>query len=284
MSYRKLVQDCLDYIEENLTAELTPQSLAAYFGYSLYHFCYVFKTCLEMPVGEYVRWRRMQVAAEELRSGKKVSDTGWDLGFETVSGFYRAFKKQYGLTPKKYQILYKGCVFMQVQVMQKAAFKAVGYTFYPPECKDKVHNHNLEGAYWLDQDFSNIDSKEYAKLADRKAEIGLWLHPQDNGNLFYFFGAIVDDFDFIPAGAEKIEIPAAEYAVFTTNPVNLAEDKAAFAQAIRKTWKQIFLEWFETSEYKWDESKIAFEYYGLENGSLKSTAATAQIFVPVLKK
>ncbi|MCB8818491.1 GyrI-like domain-containing protein [Desulfosporosinus shakirovi] len=69
-----------------------------------------------------------------------------------------------------------------------------------------------------------------------------------------------DNFDYVPQGMVTVEVPTAEYAVFATEPADLANNKGAFAQAIQRTWKYIFEEWFEKSDYLFDQEKYAFEF------------------------
>ena len=104
-------------------------------------------------------------------------------------------------------------------------------------------------------------------------EIGTWMHAQDNhSELYYFFGPMVLDKSFVPAGMSVVEVPAAEYAVFQVPAAGSAQE---LSENIKKTWKFIFNDWFDGSEYKFDHSAMDFEYYLDEN---------TYIYVPVVKK
>lgn len=87
MNYSKDIERCIDYIEENIKENLTAEGIAAVAGYSLYHFCRVFSLCKEMTVMEYVRSRKLSLAAVELFSGRSVTEIALDYGFETPGGF-----------------------------------------------------------------------------------------------------------------------------------------------------------------------------------------------------
>ena len=69
-----------------------------------------------------------------------------------------------------------------------------------------------------------------------------------------------------------LDIPSAEYAVFLVPRGASVEEVGA---NVRKTWKYIFSEWFDQSEYQFDSAKIDFEYY---------LGKDAFIYVPVVKK
>lgn len=296
MDYKKDMDKCRNYIEEHIGEKITPRSLAGLLGYSFYHFCHVFRICNDMPVGEYLRRRRLLLAVEALKSGRRITDIALELGFDTAAGFSKAFRREFGISASQYrrhmyrQINYeqlyeqKGEGIMKVTMTQKDGFKAVCYSIAP---KDGQEIDIIKaGAYWLGSDFSSVSQEDYAKLAKGGADqIGMWYHPEeDSGNLSYLLGPVVDNFDYIPLGMVTVEIPAADYAVFTTDPSDLANDKEAFSQEIKKTWKYIFEEWFEENDYIYDQKKFAFEFYTDKNGGIDSTQAVTDIYIPVQKK
>lgn len=131
----------------------------------------------------------------------------------------------------------------------------------------------LVGAYWLGKDFSAVSREEYEKLVyPGYAEIGTWMYPDAGGELYYFFGPEVKSRDTIPAGMVAIDVPEAEYAVVT---VPKAADAKGLRENVKAAWKFIFNDWFDTSAYKFDESKMGFEMYLGED---------TFIYVSVLKK
>lgn len=291
MNYKTDMEECLSYIEAHICEEISPRRLAELVGYSFYHFCHVFRICNDMPVGEYVRKRRLQKAAEGLDRGEQITDIALALGFDTPSGFAKAFRREFGMSAREYRkargsdsiLKTKGEIGMKVIMMSKDGFKAVGYSIAPRE-GDKA-DMIKSGAYWLGSDFSSVSYEDYNKLARGGVDqVGMWFRPEENGNLYYFLGPEVENFDFVPPGMATVEIPAAEYAVFTTEPADLANDKKAFADVIRKAWKYIFEEWFAESGYSFDQEKYAFEFYTDENGDMDSNQAVADIYIPIKKK
>ena len=291
MNYKFDMERCRAYIEEHIQDEIFPRDLAKMLGYSFYHFCYVFRICNDMPVGEYIRKRRLEQGKNALGNNVRITDIALNYGFDTPSGFSKAFRRQFNITPRDYrkQIqeqktkYVKGGAFMKVKTVTKDGFKAVGYSIaLDGEGTIDIKNG---GAYWLNSDFSSVTPEEYRKIAGENADqIGMWIHPKEkSGELSYFFGPIVDNYHYIPQGMIKVEIPAAEYAVFTTDPADLANDKEAFGDVINKTWKYIFEEWFDC-EYHFDEEKFAFELYSDKNGGMDSHDAVVDIYIPLIKK
>ena len=270
MSYKRDMEKCIVYMEANLDRRIPVSELADYLGYSLYHFCRVFKSICGVSAGAFLRQLQLEQAAKLLLDGASVTDAAMASGFDTPSGFTRAFVRRFGCSPSEY-LKKGGLIMMTPQIKKMDAFTAIGYCLAPPEGEVDVLDN---GAYWLGKDFSSVSKEDYQKLTyPGYAEIGAWMHPNAvSGELYYFFGPVVKDKSFIPQGMEAIEVPAAEYAVFT---VPATKDIKELNENIRKTWKYIFAEWFDGSEYKFAEEKMDFEYYLGEN---------IYIYVPVIKK
>ncbi|MCM1989388.1 helix-turn-helix domain-containing protein [Oceanirhabdus seepicola] len=98
----QIMQKTIDYIEENLKAEITAEELAELSGFSLYHFYHLFGSYIGIPVLAYITKRRLMHAIYEASSGKKIVSVSLEYGFNTHAGFFKAFKREYGCSPKKY--------------------------------------------------------------------------------------------------------------------------------------------------------------------------------------
>lgn len=105
--YRELIQDSIDYIEDNLKTELSAQELSDRAGFSLFHYYRVFQTAVGLPVMQYVLRRRLLNAIYEIKCGDKMIDVALQYGFETHGGFYKAFVREFGCTPTQYLTQYK---------------------------------------------------------------------------------------------------------------------------------------------------------------------------------
>ncbi len=105
--YRQIIQDSIDYIEDNLKTELSAQELSDRAGFSLFHYYRVFQTAIGLPVMQYVLRRRLLNAIYEISLGEKMIDVALLYGFETHGGFYKAFAREFGCTPTRYLSQYK---------------------------------------------------------------------------------------------------------------------------------------------------------------------------------
>lgn len=97
-----IIQKEIDYIEENLKAELSSEELAARAGFSTFHFLHVFGNVVGMPLSAYITRRRVKHAIYEACKGGKLIDTALLYGFDTHAGFFKAFKREYGCSPSKF--------------------------------------------------------------------------------------------------------------------------------------------------------------------------------------
>jgi len=93
-------ETAIEYIENNITKKLDYENIAACAYTSAFHFQRIFSIYAGCTLGEYIRARRMTLAAAELlRKGSKVIDVAVKYGYETSESFSRAFSKFHGITP-----------------------------------------------------------------------------------------------------------------------------------------------------------------------------------------
>lgn len=92
------------YIERHIAEPITAKQLADEAGYSQFHAARLFKRLTGLPPFEYIRSRRLTLAALSLRDGdRRVLDVALDFVFDSHEGFTRAFAHRFGLTPSEYR-------------------------------------------------------------------------------------------------------------------------------------------------------------------------------------
>ena len=93
------IAQALSYINENLTGELSVETLCEQVYLSRYHFMRLFKAQTGMTVHAYVRQKRLIQAARSIREGVPAARAAAECGFSDYSAFHRAFRELFGTSP-----------------------------------------------------------------------------------------------------------------------------------------------------------------------------------------
>ena len=102
MDNRTIIQRSLDYIEDNLQAEITAAELAEQAGFSLFHYYRLFQQATGLPVMQYIQRRRLLHGIYAMKQGSTKIDAALAFGFDTYAGFYKAFCREFGSTPSEF--------------------------------------------------------------------------------------------------------------------------------------------------------------------------------------
>jgi Ser/Thr protein kinase RdoA (MazF antagonist)/AraC-like DNA-binding protein len=102
MDNRAMIQRSLDYIEENLQAQITAAELAEAAHISLFHYYRLFQQATGLPVMQYILRRRLLHGVYAMKQGSTKIDAALRFGFDTYAGFYKAFCREFGSTPSEF--------------------------------------------------------------------------------------------------------------------------------------------------------------------------------------
>lgn len=97
-----LVQGAMHYIGENITAPLTLEEIAGTLFVSKYHLSHAFSREVGVSVYRYIMLRRLMMARQQLVSGEAAGQVCRNCGFPDYTSFYRAFKSEYGVSPREF--------------------------------------------------------------------------------------------------------------------------------------------------------------------------------------
>lgn len=100
---RDLFQNLSAYIEEHLEENLTLDELSSRFYVSKYYIAHLFKKTLGISVHQYLMKKRLEACRAAICGGGDITRIFLDYGFRDYSSFYRAFRKEYGMSPKEYK-------------------------------------------------------------------------------------------------------------------------------------------------------------------------------------
>ncbi|MBQ8554342.1 MAG: helix-turn-helix domain-containing protein [Clostridia bacterium] len=96
------MQRILNAIEATLDADVSAAELAELSGYSTWHFLHLFQKAVGMPLNRYRTRRRLTHAMWHISLGMSITDAALRWGFDSHSGFFRAFRREYGCSPTAY--------------------------------------------------------------------------------------------------------------------------------------------------------------------------------------
>ncbi|WP_462412874.1 AraC family transcriptional regulator [Neobacillus sp. Marseille-QA0830] len=276
MKQLSLLQQVIDYIDEHIREDLKPENLAKMVGYSPYHFYRLFQKHIGYTLMDYVLKRKLQFALHELINGKKVIEIAMDYGFETHSGFTKAFKKCFGSPPSLYKLhcplslpqkpdLWRihqkslGGIVMQPKIVNRPSFWVAGKTF--DGYISNISYTRDEPAYWNARGLTDgaVETMLYECVKPRKhGEYCINLQSNEtDGGFLYLFSVEFEEQNELPDELTSFQIPAATYAVFKT-PAVIPDQ---FVPAIKGTWQYILEDWLPQSSYEVDEAAFDFEYY-----------------------
>lgn len=290
MDWLNRMNSAMDYVETHLSEEIEYEQVARIACCSTYHFQRMFSFITGLPLSEYIRRRRLTLAAFELQqSNTKVIDIALKYGYESPEAFSRAFKKLHGVMPRSardkgielkayprlsFHISIRGDVEMNYKIEEKQAFDMFGIS--------TVINADED---FLEQPFIEIP-KFWARCVsdgtiDRiRAAAGLGENGQLHGVLYnsqgetfsYMIGYFLPQ-SGLPEGFEQLQIPPQTYAIFSTG---LYPDGQS---GIHDLWRRIWGEWFPSSNYEFANGPEFEMTYDRGNNMYEM-----EIWIPVVKK
>lgn len=119
MNKREIIQQSIEYIEDNLKAEITVDELCSMAGYSHVHYCRLFQSLVGVSVNEYVNRRKLLHAVYEMTGGRSKIDIALDYGFKTYAGFYKSFKSEFNCSPSEFIKTHKSYKPYKVNILQE---------------------------------------------------------------------------------------------------------------------------------------------------------------------
>jgi AraC family transcriptional regulator len=251
----------MNYIEEHICNDIALADVSKVTTYSPYHFGRLFYYIAEMPLSEYIRKRKLTLAAMELQNyDVKVIDLAVKYGYDNADSFTRAFVRQHGLTPTAgrqtgvmlkifppltFQIKIKGVEEMNWRIEQKEEFEIFGIERIfqnddvgkIPDFWTECHNNGSYERLFNDAG-GNIDHKGYCVI---NAICG---HIEPDVNEFPYMLFAEKKEECKTDGYKTVKIPKHTWAVFRVD--NL---KDHFPSQIPILFQRAYSEWLPSSGY-----------------------------------
>ncbi len=289
MSSLENMNRALAYIEDNLAGEIDMRQVERLALCAEYHFRRMFSSLAGIPLSEYIRRRRLTLAAFDLiQHDARVIDTALKYGYGSPDAFARAFAALHGVTPSEarqagrtlksfprmtFQITVKGASEMNYRMVEKEEFAIVGLMRRVPLIYEGVNPHIA--AMWgqLNEELiatlkalSNVEPLGLISASTNFSEGRL-----DGGELDHYIGVATTHNQ--PEGLARLDVPASTWAVF--------ESIGPFPQTLQNIWGRIYSEWFPSSGY---ESVAGPEILWNESKDVESPTFRSEIWIPVSKR
>lgn len=220
-------QESIDYIEGNLSETLDIERIAEKAALSPFYYQRIFGALCGMTVGDYVRARRMTLAAQKLASTKdKVIDVALAVGYDSPDSFAKAFQRFHGITPSQarepgahlksfapmhVKLTMEGGNMLEYSIVEKAPFTIVG----------------VKRQFNSDTSYQEIPKfwEEWMQQGEKRSIMGTFGVCVDmvGKNFDYWIADLYFPWEEVPEGCETRVIPGRLWAQFPCTLKNLQD-------------------------------------------------------------
>ncbi len=272
----------INYIEEHLSEEVDLNEASRIACCSTYHFQRMFAYMADIPLSEYMRRRRMSLAAVDLQCGdNKVVDVALKYGYDSPTAFNRAFKNIHGIAPSQakekgvvlkafppinFRITIKGDCEMNYRIEKKETFRIVGVSSLLE--KEIEKNFEIVPAMWANA-ASSGKIEQLAMIMDSEVKGLLGVSSCNETEDWKYYIAVAST-KSLPDGMEEYIVPSATWAIFTGEGTGTS---------IQDLEKRIVTEWLPTSGYEYGNAPDIEVYLNADPQN-----AQYEVWIPVVKK
>lgn len=283
MDWIARLNEIMDYIEEHLTEEISTDAIARIAGCSTYNFQRMFSYLADVPLAEYIRNRRLTMAAFEILNGReRIIDVALRSGYESQEAFSRAFRNFHGVLPSavrngvvslkscpklSFQVTVKGEYHMNYQIKQYPAFSIAGVAFPMPTAEVFQRVPVIWERSWKDGTIPRLNQQLLTKCSHQPAGFvgiaagGDWGKAQE---MEYWIGVT----NFVdgsasprvpaPEGMKELAFPAATWVVF--------QAEGELPESVQNIHKHFYSEWLVNSGYQLADLPVIESYQLDEKG------------------
>lgn len=281
MEWIERLNKAIGYIEDNLTEKVDYEELARIACCSSYHFQRMFSYMAGMPLSEYIRKRKMSLAAVDLQGeDAKIIDVAEKYGYSSPTAFNRAFQSIHGIAPSAvkaggvsvksfpkitFKITVKGVEEMNYRIETKEPFRIVGVSV--PLDKEIEKNFAVIPQKW--QEISTDGTlQELIGMMDTEPMGVLGVSTCNREEQWRYYIAVSSSKE--TEKYEEYTVPAATWAIFPGTGTN---------QSIQELEKRIVTEWLPTSGYEYGDAPDVEVYISPDPQNAKY-----EVWIPITKK
>jgi AraC family transcriptional regulator len=281
MEWIDRLNDAISYIEGHLTDSIDTDQLGRIACCSAYHFQRMFSYMAGIPLSEYIRRRKMSLAAVDLQEKNiKIIEVAGKYGYSSPTAFNRAFQSVHGIAPSAvwnegasiksfpaitFKITVKGAEEMNYRIESREAFRIVGVSV--PLHKDIEENFTVIPSKWAEVSMNGTLQKLIGLMdTPPMGVLGISLCNDEEAWKYYISVSSSKDAD----GLEEYTVPAATWAIFSGTGTN---------QSIQELERRIVTEWLPTSGYEYGSAPDIEVYLNPDPQN-----AQYEVWIPVVKR
>lgn len=281
MEWIERLNEAIAYIEEHLTEEIDYERLGKIACCSSYHFQRMFTYMAGVSLSEYIRRRKMSLAAVDLQStDMKIIDVAGKYGYNSPTAFNRSFQSVHGIAPSavknegvsvksfppvSFKIIVKGVEEMNYRIETKDAFRIVGVSV--PLEKDIEKNFAVIPRKWQETAMNGTLQK-LTGLMDTQPMGVLGVSTCNDTEPWRYYIAVASS--QTDQDLEEYTVPAATWAIFPGTGTN---------QSIQDLERRIVTEWLPTSGYEYGSAPDVEVYLNPDPQN-----AQYEVWIPVVRK
>ena len=281
MEWIERLNHAITYIEEHLTEEIDYEQLGRIACCSTFHFQRMFAYMAGVPLSEYIRRRKMSLAAVDLQgNGAKIIDIAGKYGYNSPTAFNRAFQSIHGIAPSAvknegvsvksfppvtFKITVKGVEEINYRIETKDAFRIVGVSV--PLYKDIEKNFTIIPPKWQEITMNGTLQK-LVDMMDTPPMGVLGVSTCNDTEPWRYYIAVSTS--KANDELEEYTVPASTWAIFSGSGTN---------QSIQELEQRIITEWIPTSGYEYANAPDIEVYLNPDPQN-----AQYEVWIPVTKK
>ena len=274
-------------VEDHLTDDLDLPGVASGLGTTEYHLRRMFSSLAGMPLSEYVRRRRMTVAAADVLGDGDLLGIAVRYGYGSTEAFGRAFRAVHGVSPGdvrrdggslrtqpqiRFRLTVEGNTTMDARITDRPDFQLIGHAARVPLIHEGVNPH-------IQTFIASLPVEEHARLkamSDTEPagllQVSADVDPDytEGSELTYLHGVAVTGGTPVPDDLDAIEIPAGSWAVFRT--------EGEYPAALQSAWAATATEWFPSNPWR---LRPGPSIVSILDRAEDFSAATCELWLPV---
>ena len=280
----------MEYIEEHLTEDIDYSEISKIAHCSEYHFKRMFSFLSGIGLSEYIRRRKLTLAALDLKDkSSRIIDVAAKYGYDSADSFSRAFHSMHGILPSEvrnsniqlkayprmtFQLSIKGVCEMNYRIVKKGPFKIAGLKKRVPICFNGVNPEIAKMTELLTPEIikklkalPNVEPTGIISASTNFSERRM----EEKGELDHYIGVATSSDE--TAEFDVLIVEDSTWAVF--------ESIGPFPETLQNVWGRIYSEWFPSSGYEAAEGPEILWNESPDTGNPKYRS---EIWIPVKKK